>query len=85
MLHVKVLNGRNLRRADFMGKSDPYVRISLGEGTLSKKTQVKKNTLNPDWNESFDLVVQDQNSQVLEFHAYDWEKAWMLSNSYILQ
>ena len=64
-----------------MGKSDPYVRISLGGGTPSKKTQVKKNTLNPDWNESFNLVVHDPHSQVLEFHVYDWEKAWILSYS----
>ena len=68
-----------------MGKSDPYVRISLGGGTPSKKTQVKKNTLNPDWNESFNLVVHDPHSQVLEFHVYDWEKAWILSYSEFLR
>eukprot|EP00250_Pteridium_aquilinum_P006946 c16764_g1_i2 orf=140-1756(+) len=74
MLQVKVLNGRHLRRADVMGKSDPYVKISLGEKTLSKKTQVKKNTLNPDWNESHTLVVQDPSGQVLELHVFDWDK-----------
>ncbi|KAH7444348.1 hypothetical protein KP509_02G074700 [Ceratopteris richardii] len=74
IVEVKVLYARNLRKADIMGKSDPYIKISLGEKGFSKKTQVKKNTLNPDWNETHTLVVQDPSIQVLEFHAYDWEK-----------
>ncbi|KAI5056489.1 hypothetical protein GOP47_0028307 [Adiantum capillus-veneris] len=74
ILQVKILNARKLRKADVMGKSDPYVKISLGDKTLSRKTQVKKGTLNPDWNETYTLVVQDPNTQVLELHVYDWEK-----------
>lgn len=74
MLQVKIINARNVKKADVMGKSDPYVKFSLGEGTLKKKTQVKPNTLNPDWNETFTLVVQDPQFQVLELRVYDWEK-----------
>eukprot|EP00249_Psilotum_nudum_P004672 c18179_g1_i1 orf=700-2313(-) len=75
MLHVKIVSARGLRKADFLGKSDPYVKLSLGKGALStKKTQVKMNTLNPDWNESFNFVVQDPESQALELLVYDWEK-----------
>ncbi|KAH7444352.1 hypothetical protein KP509_02G074800 [Ceratopteris richardii] len=74
LIEVKVLYARNLRKADIIGKSDPYIKISLGEKGFSKKTQVKKNTLNPDWNETHTLVVQDPSIQVLEFHAYDWDK-----------
>ncbi|MCO5601508.1 hypothetical protein L7F22_055629 [Adiantum nelumboides] len=74
ILRVKILNARNLKKADVMGKSDPYVKISLGDKTLSKKSQVRKNTTNPDWNETHTLVVQDPSSQVLELHVYDWEK-----------
>ena len=74
MLKVTVINCRNLKKADVMGKSDPYVKLSLGEGTLSRKTQTKMNTLNPEWNESHTLLVQDPETQALEIFVYDWEK-----------
>lgn len=74
MLKVTIIKCVNLRKADVMGKSDPYVKFSLGEGTLSRKTQIKMSTLNPEWNESHTLLVQDQESQALELFVYDWEK-----------
>ncbi|KAJ7265830.1 hypothetical protein O6H91_Y403100 [Diphasiastrum complanatum] len=75
ILHVKVIRATNLRKKDLMGKSDPYVTLSLGEGKLrKKKTTVKLNNLNPEWNESFQLIVQDPEVQTLELHVYDWEK-----------
>ncbi|KAH7433635.1 hypothetical protein KP509_07G078600 [Ceratopteris richardii] len=74
MLKVTIVNCKNLRKADLMGKSDPYVKMSLGEGTLSKKTQKKMSTLNPEWNETHSLLVQDPSSQALELQVYDWEK-----------
>lgn len=59
-----------------MGKSDPYVKLKLTEDKhLSKKTSVKKNNLNPEWNEEFKLVVKDPGTQALELNVYDWEQA----------
>ncbi|KAH7668984.1 C2 domain-containing protein [Dioscorea alata] len=75
ILHVKVLRAQQLRRKDFMGKSDPYVKLKLTEDKhLSKKTSVKKNNLNPEWNEEFKLVVKDPGTQALELDVYDWEQ-----------
>ncbi len=37
------------------GLSDPFVAISLGSS--SRKTTVKKKTLNPTWNEKFQLPI----------------------------
>lgn len=74
ILKVNILYARNLKKADVMGKADPYVKISLGEKSLSRKTQVKKSTVNPDWNETHTLVVHDPTTQVLELHVHDWEK-----------
>ncbi|KAJ7297491.1 hypothetical protein O6H91_Y052800 [Diphasiastrum complanatum] len=75
MLHVTVVRAANLNKKDLLGKSDPYVKLTLGEGTLGRrKTTTKMSNLNPEWNESFNLPVQDPETQVLEIHVYDWEK-----------
>ncbi|KAK4787344.1 hypothetical protein SAY86_011177 [Trapa natans] len=75
IITVKVLRATKLRRKDFLGKSDPYVKLKLTEDNLSaKKTSVKHSNLNPEWNEPFNLVVKDPESQALELVVYDWEK-----------
>ncbi|XP_057824972.2 synaptotagmin-2 isoform X2 [Cryptomeria japonica] len=75
MLNVKVIGASNLKKMDILGKSDPYVKLKLtGDKLQSKKTSVKMNNLNPEWNEAFNFVVKDPGSQVLELYAYDWDK-----------
>ncbi|KAI6673257.1 hypothetical protein NL676_001163 [Syzygium grande] len=75
ILHVKVIRARKLLKMDLLGTSDPYVKLSLsGEKLPAKRTTVKMNNLNPEWNESFNLTVKDLQTQVLELHVYDWEK-----------
>lgn len=76
ILHVKVLRASNLKKKDLLGKSDPYVKLKLTEDKLqSKKTKVKHSNLNPEWNEDFNMVIKDPESQALEFNVYDWEQA----------
>ncbi|KAK3008293.1 hypothetical protein RJ639_013113, partial [Escallonia herrerae] len=75
ILHVKVAQAHNLLNKDFLGTSDPYVKLSVsGERLPSKKTSIKMNNLNPEWHEVFKLTVKDPQSQVLEVHVNDWEK-----------
>ncbi|KAL4592033.1 hypothetical protein LXL04_005012 [Taraxacum kok-saghyz] len=75
ILHVKVIRARKLKKMDIIGTSDPYVRLSLsGERISYKKTSVKLNNLNPEWNEDFKLTVKDPECQVLQLRVYDWEK-----------
>ncbi|KAK7312252.1 hypothetical protein VNO77_36001 [Canavalia gladiata] len=75
ILHVKVLHALKLKKKDLLGASDPYVKLKLTEDKLpSKKTTVKHKNLNPEWNEEFNLVVKDPESQVLEIYVYDWEQ-----------
>jgi Ca2+-dependent lipid-binding protein len=56
-----VLKGINLLDADFglVRKSDPYVKIS-GVG-VKFKTKVVYNNLNPIWNETFNIVIDEHN------------------------
>lgn len=75
ILHVKVVRAIKLKNKDLMGKSDPFVKLKLTEDKLpSKKTSVKHNNLNPEWNEEFKLVVKDPESQALEITVYDYEQ-----------
>lgn len=75
ILHVNVVRAVKLTKKDLLGKSDPYVKLKLTEEKLpSKKTEVKRSNLNPEWNEDFKLVVKDPESQALELTVYDWEQ-----------
>lgn len=79
MLNVKVVKCNGLKKKDLMGKADPYVKLHLGGGSnFAKVTRTMKGNLNPEWNESFKLIVNDPQSQSLELHVYDWEKvSWI--------
>ncbi|KAK9270049.1 hypothetical protein L1049_025622 [Liquidambar formosana] len=75
ILSVKVQRAIKLKKKDLMGGADPYVKLKLTEDKLpSKKTTVKHKNLNPEWNEEFNLVVKDPESQALEVIVYDWEQ-----------
>ncbi|XP_004499288.1 synaptotagmin-2-like [Cicer arietinum] len=75
ILHVKVVRAVKLRKKDLMGASDPYVKLKLRDDKLaSKKTTVKHKNLNPEWNEEFNVVIKDPQSQALELNVYDWEQ-----------
>ncbi|KAM8787644.1 synaptotagmin-5 [Rhynchonycteris naso] len=78
-LTVIVLEAKNLKKMDVGGLSDPYVKIHLlqgGKKVRKKKTTIKKNTLNPYYNEAFSFEVpcdQVQNVQV-ELTVLDYDK-----------
>ncbi|KAL1535983.1 synaptotagmin-3-like [Salvia divinorum] len=75
ILHVRVIRATKLLKMDLLGLSDPYVKLNLsGEKHPSKKTTVKKKTLNPEWNEELKLSVKDPQSQMLHINVYDWDK-----------
>lgn len=75
---MKVVRAVKLLKKDILGTSDPYVKLSLtGERLPSKKTTIKKKNLNPEWNESFKLIVKDPDSQVLWLQVFDWDKVFV--------
>lgn len=71
---MKILHAKNLLKMDILGKSDPYVKLNIVKTLTSKTTTTKMSTLNPVWNETFKLLIQDPKSQSLELHVFDWEK-----------
>ncbi|XP_071763461.1 synaptotagmin-A-like isoform X2 [Centroberyx gerrardi] len=78
-LTVNIMEAKNLKKMDVGGLSDPYVKIVLqqnGKRLKKKKTTVKKNTLNPYFNESFSFDVpfeQIQKVQVV-ITVFDYDK-----------
>jgi len=53
-VQVSVIEARDLVVADLNGFSDPYV-IMVGSGGKRYRTKFKNKTLNPKWNESFQV------------------------------
>ncbi|XP_045484666.1 synaptotagmin-10 isoform X1 [Pieris rapae] len=77
-LTVTVIKGRNLKAMDINGSSDPYVKICLicqGKRIKKKKTTVKKNTLNPVYNEAlvFDLPAENVYDVTLLIKVIDYD------------
>lgn len=75
ILHVNVVRAMKLLKMDFLGASDPYVKLKLsGDKLPAKRTSIKMRNLNPEWNEKFKLIVKDPETQLLELRVYDWDK-----------
>ncbi|CAL0316107.1 unnamed protein product [Lupinus luteus] len=68
-----------LLKKDLFGASDPYVKLNLtGDNLAAEKTTIKKRNLNPEWNEKFNLVVKDPQSQALQLQVYDRDKVFLI-------
>ncbi|OHT05928.1 hypothetical protein TRFO_26137 [Tritrichomonas foetus] len=71
-LHVTICSGSGLRAMDANGKSDPYVTVNLQSSKKKVfKTKVMKNSLDPVWNEEFDLICENPNDDKLVVNMYD--------------
>ncbi|KAJ4791973.1 Calcium-dependent lipid-binding (CaLB domain) family protein [Rhynchospora pubera] len=71
VLSVTVISGEDLPPMDVMGRADPYVVIYLKKQGTKLKTRVVNDTLEPIWNQTFDLVVEDGLHELLIFEVYD--------------
>ncbi|KRZ16180.1 Dimethyladenosine transferase 1, mitochondrial [Trichinella zimbabwensis] len=71
VVRVGVIAATNLENKDsfLKGKSDPYVRITVGGQIYQTKTV--ENNLNPVWNEEFDAIVDQADGQYLGVELYD--------------
>ncbi|EDO46351.1 predicted protein [Nematostella vectensis] len=77
VLRVKVVEARDLVAKDFgvvkKGKSDPYAILEIGAQKF--RTKVKKNDLNPTWNETFEAFVDNSEGQDIDMFLWDEDKA----------
>ncbi|KAL9176521.1 hypothetical protein ABFS82_01G002600 [Erythranthe guttata] len=71
VLSVTVMSAEELPTTDFMGKSDPFVVLTMKKSDQKNKTRVLNDTLNPVWNQTFDFVVEDGLHELLILEVYD--------------
>ena len=61
---MTVVKANDLKNMEMIGKSDPYVVVYI-RPMFKVKTQVVDNNLNPVWNQTFDLIAEDKETQSL--------------------
>ncbi|CAK9226235.1 unnamed protein product [Sphagnum troendelagicum] len=74
-LDIKLIEGKNLKKTDvIMGKTDPFVVMYVRQTKdKMKRSTCKKGTVNPVWNESFKVEVEDPETQKLTLRLMDNE------------
>ncbi|XP_022084005.1 copine-8-like isoform X1 [Acanthaster planci] len=73
--------GENLDKKDFLGKSDPFLVFHRcnedGSFTICHKTEVIKNTLNPNW-KAFNVMLRALNNadhdRTIKVECFDWNR-----------
>ncbi|XP_051996700.1 extended synaptotagmin-1-like [Xyrauchen texanus] len=75
VLRIHLLEAQDLVAKDNLmggmvkGKSDPYVKIHIGDTTF--KSHVIKENLNPIWNEMYEMILRPDNNLEVKFEVYD--------------
>ncbi|KAM3296124.1 hypothetical protein ACQJBY_038458 [Aegilops geniculata] len=74
LLEVKLVEARDLKNKDLVGKSDPFAVLYIRPlSAKTKKSKTINNDLNPIWNEHYEFVVEDSSTQHLTVKIYDDE------------
>lgn len=69
-LTLTVVKANNLKNMEMIGKSDPYTVVHI-RPLFKVKTKVVDNNLNPVWNQTFELIAEDKETQSLIVEVFD--------------
>ncbi|KAH0884430.1 hypothetical protein HID58_060526 [Brassica napus] len=69
-LIVTVVKATNLKNKELIGKSDPYATIHI-RPVFKYKTKAIENNLNPVWDQTFELIAEDKETQSLTVEVFD--------------
>jgi len=77
VLRIALVQARDLMRMDFSlfgrkGKSDPYAVISVG--AKEYRTKIIRNSVNPVWEEEWEVVIDVARGQVVHINLWDWDQ-----------
>ncbi|NWW43974.1 PA24E phospholipase, partial [Pedionomus torquatus] len=71
-LTVKIINMRNLHKADLLSQTDCYVKLWLPTASCREaRTRTIRNCKNPVWNEAFHFMIQREVKNILELTVCD--------------
>ena len=70
MLYLHVIEGKDLPKMGLLGKTDPYLTITLSDSNITHTTKVISNSLSPTWDQKFSFPVKSE-SQVLKIIMKD--------------
>ena len=87
LLKVEVVKGENLASKDYDGLSDPFCVVAVvptskyvdlqEERYISRKTNIVDSSLNPEWNESLELVLNrnEISNSFVQLQVWDYDGA----------
>ncbi|KAG0287267.1 hypothetical protein BGZ96_008807 [Linnemannia gamsii] len=64
VVQFTIYNAKDIKNSEFVGQSDPYIKLRLGNRPEIASTQVQKNTLNPVFNETNIILINNLNEMV---------------------
>ncbi|KAL2623548.1 hypothetical protein R1flu_003753 [Riccia fluitans] len=71
VLSVTVLRAENLVASDKNGFSDPFVVLKMRKSKTKKQTKVVYKSVNPEWNQTIDFLVEDAIHDMLHIKVWD--------------
>lgn len=71
-LVVRLIEARRLKAADIGGASDPFCVLKCGSSEV--KSEVIKQNVNPEWNQSFQFELSKDLPAILNCEVYDWDR-----------
>ncbi|WOL19314.1 synaptotagmin-5-like [Canna indica] len=72
-LTITIVKANSLKNQELVGKSDPYVVLYV-RPMFKVKTKVVDDNLSPVWNETFEMLAEDKETQSVIFEVYDEDK-----------
>ena len=82
ILRITVLQAKNLPAKDDNGLSDPYLCLHYGDDNPVVRTEIRKMTLTPQWNQTLDFAVWKIPPEVsgleeprVTIRCWDWEES----------
>ncbi|XP_054792574.1 synaptotagmin-4-like isoform X1 [Prosopis cineraria] len=71
-LEVRLVQAKGLTNKELIGKSDPFALLFVRPlRDRTKQSKTINNDLNPVWNEHFEFIVEDPNSQSFTVRVFD--------------
>lgn len=83
-LHINVIKGENLKNKEWIGKSNPFVVVDIGD--MKVKTKPAHHNLNPVWEETIECGVLEKNMHhhiIVEVHDDETFSSDLLGKAFL--